>query len=74
MKLSEMKKGQTGIIQYVQGSPKAIQKLQELGVVQGTSIQVLHFAVLGGPLGIKLKNYQLALRRKTASLIEVEVE
>ncbi|MEK7486173.1 MAG: FeoA family protein [Planctomycetota bacterium] len=71
MKLSEMKKGQFGQVQSISGNNPIVQRLYEMGIIPGISIQVLRFAPLGDPMSIRIQNTQLALRKTEASLIEM---
>lgn len=48
-------------------------KLYELGLVPGQEIEVLQDAPFGGPVKIRVGSYCLALRRKEAKGIFVEV-
>ena len=43
-----------------------------MGIVTGTEIKVQKYAPLGDPIEIKVKNFNLSLRKNEASLIAVE--
>ncbi len=47
-------------------------RLLELGLLPGTSIEIIRSAPLGFPLEIKVKGYMLTLRKSEAQCIEVE--
>jgi Fe2+ transport system protein FeoA len=48
-----------------------MQRLMELGIVEGTEIEVIGFAPLGDPMELRLGAARLTLRRRDASGIEV---
>ncbi|WP_413736720.1 ferrous iron transporter A [Sodalis sp. RH21] len=56
------------ILGYGQGiSPVYRQKLLSLGMLPGSSFQVIRVAPLGDPIQIETRRMQLALRRKDLS-------
>ncbi len=44
----------------------------EMGVVPGVSVRVVKSAPFGDPLEIRVRGYNLAMRRSEAQTIEVE--
>lgn len=70
--LDQLKPGQTGIVNKVQGCGPVKRRIIDMGVVAGTIIQVLKYAPLGDPIEIKLKGFNLSLRKNEAALIELE--
>ena len=69
--LSSLRPGQSGQVYKVSGSPAICQRLLEMGVTGGTSIEVIRFAPLGDPMEIKIRGYRLLLRRKEAEHIKI---
>lgn len=47
------------------------QRLREMGLLPGTLIKLIRWAPLGDPLEIKVRGYNLSLRRQQADQIEV---
>ena len=47
--------------------------MQDLGVVKNVVVYMLNTAPLNDPIDVKVKGYNLALRRDEAALIEVEL-
>ena len=43
-----------------------------MGLVAGTTIQVQKYAPLGDPIEVKLKGFNLSLRKSEAALIELQ--
>ena len=71
--LSELDPDERGIIIRVGGSGDIRRRLLDMGVVTGTEVEVERVAPLGDPVQIKIKGYSLALRKKEAEKIQVEV-
>lgn len=53
-------------------SPAYRQKLLSLGMLPGSSFQVMRVAPLGDPVHIETRRVNLVLRKKDLALIEVE--
>lgn len=53
-------------------SPAYRQKLLSLGMLPGSSFQVVRVAPLGDPVHIETRRVNLVLRKKELALIEVE--
>lgn len=70
MKLSEAKVGATVRIDSIDDSPMK-QRLMTMGVIPGTKVEILQSAPLGDPIAVRLRAYNLALRKDDAELIEV---
>ena len=73
--LSSLRAGQRGNIVSVSEADKDLyQKLSSMGAVSGTLVEVLRFAPLGDPVAVRLRGYELALRRDEAARIMVTPE
>jgi len=48
-------------------------RLYALGLYPGVEVNVLHIAPLGDPMQVRVGHTLLSIRRKEASLVEVEV-
>jgi ferrous iron transport protein A len=71
--LSELKPREKGRIVKVGGKGGVYRRILDMGVVSGTQIEVLRVAPLGDPVEVKLKGYNLTLRKAEAANIQVEV-
>jgi ferrous iron transport protein A len=69
--LSELKAGQCGRIDEVLGDDALVQRLMEMGLLEGAEVEVLGFAPLGDPMEVRLRDYRLSLRRTEAARIRV---
>lgn len=73
MHLSDLKRGEKATISGYDTEEVPV-KLYEMGLLPGTSVQVMHIAPFGGPYYISLNNghYRLALRKKEARCITID--
>lgn len=71
MKLSDLKPGESALIQgYAQMAGFQI-RLQELGLTRGTRVSLQRFSPLGDPMEICARGSRLSVRKKDADLIFV---
>ena len=61
--LDQLRAGQRARIEAVTGDGSLVQRLLEMGLLEGEDIEVLGFAPLGDPMEIRLRDYRLSLRR-----------
>jgi ferrous iron transport protein A len=71
-KLSELVAGDRGKVVKVEGDAEAARRLMEMGLMRGTTVEVVRRAPLGDPLEVKVRGFMLTLRRSEAEHIEVE--
>jgi ferrous iron transport protein A len=69
--LSELKPGEKGVVSSVTGSGAVYRRIVDMGVVPGAMIKVLKFAPLGDPIEIKVKGFNLSLRKNEAQMIQL---
>ena len=72
--LSEMSIGQKGLVYGLMGQGEVYHRLLEMGLTQGTAVEVVRFAPLGDPIDIKVRGYHLSVRRQEADVIRVVIE
>jgi ferrous iron transport protein A len=72
MKLTNIPIGQSARVLAVNGNSPITKRLMEMGVVPGVSVRVVKSAPFGDPLEIRVRGYNLAMRRSEAQTIEVE--
>ena len=70
-KLTELRTGDRGIIERVNGEGRFRHRLIEMGFVPGTEILVEKFAPLRDPIEYIVKGYHVSLRREEADKILV---
>ena len=69
--LDRLKAGQRARVDSVQGEDLLVQRLMEMGLLDGEEIEVVGFAPLGDPMEIRLRDYRLSLRRNEAARVRV---
>ena len=70
--LEQLAPGQRGRIVALAGDDVMVQRLMEMGMLEGDDVEVLAVAPLGGPMEVRLGDYRLSLRRSEAARVEVE--
>lgn len=70
--LDQLSPGETGVVTKVKGSGAVKRRIVDMGLVAGTAVRVQKFAPLGDPMEIKVKNFNLSLRKTEAALIEIQ--
>jgi ferrous iron transport protein A len=71
-KLSDLSPGDRGRVTKMGGDADALRRLMEMGLMRGTTVEVVRRAPLGDPLEVKVRGFMLTLRRSEAEHIEVE--
>jgi ferrous iron transport protein A len=71
MTLDQAKPGQTFRVEILDGRPELLQRLTELGLLEGEEIVVLSVAPLGDPLEIQVGYSRLSLRKSEAAGIHI---
>lgn len=69
--LNELRPGERGAVTKLNGSGALRRRLVDMGIVPGTVVCVHKLAPLGDPIEIKVKQFNLSLRKQEAALIEV---
>jgi len=69
--LTSLKIGGEATVTEIKLRPDQRGRLLEMGLLVGTSIQLVRFAPLGDPVEIKVRGYHLTLRRHDAEQIFV---
>ena len=72
MKLSELKVGESGIIESVGGEGIHRQHFLDMGVIPGAAITLKKLAPMGDPMEFTIYGYELTLRVDDASKIEIK--
>ena len=72
MVLSEMKKGQSGLIKNIGGNSMLRRRILEMGLTKGTEIYVEKYAPLKDPIELVVKGYHVSLRVEEAAHISVD--
>ena len=71
-RLDELPAGSRARIASIAGDAALVQRLMELGVLEGEEVEVVGFAPLGDPMEVRLADTRLSLRRHEAAGIAVD--
>jgi len=71
--LDQLLRGQRARVTRLEGSDAIVQRLFEMGLLEGEELEVIGFAPLGDPIEIRLRDYRLSLRRSEAARVEVSL-
>jgi ferrous iron transport protein A len=69
--LDQLARGRRARLGNIHGNGPLVQRLYEMGLLEGEEVEVVSFAPLGDPMEIRLRDYRLSLRRSEARLIEI---
>ena len=69
--LSALHVGQKAVVVDIKLPPEDRGRLQELGLVAGTPLELVRFALLDDPMEIRVRGYNLTLRRHEAEQVYV---
>ena len=70
--LKDAKIGQTVIVKKLHGEGPIKRRIMDMGITKNVTIFVRKAAPLGDPIEIKVRGYELSLRKADAQMIEVE--
>ncbi len=69
--LTSVNVGAKATVAEIKVSPGSRARLMEMGLLVGTPVELVRFAPLGDPVEIKVRGYNLTLRRHEAEQILV---
>lgn len=73
MTLNDLKIGQSAIITEVGGSGALRNRLIDMGLIPRTRLTLRKVAPMGDPIEIRIRGYELTLRREDAANISVRL-
>lgn len=56
----------------VHGAGAVKRRMMDMGLTKGTEVYLRKFAPLGDPMEVRVRGYELSVRKADAALIEVE--
>ena len=75
MTLNDLKIGDSAVISAVSGEGSLRNRLLDMGLIPHTKVTLQKVAPMGDPMEIRVRGYELTLRREDAKLIGIgEVE
>ncbi len=72
MTMNDLKIGQSGTIAQVGGEGALRLRFLDMGLIPGTVVQLQKVAPMGDPIQIRVRGYELTLRREDASRITLK--
>lgn len=72
MTLDQCSVGHTARIAAVRGTGALRCRLLDMGLIPGTAVSVIKVAPMGDPIEIRLRGYELTLRKEDAAQIDIE--
>ena len=72
VRLSDLKPDDKCRVLKVDASGSIKRRIQDMGIVKGTVIEIERVAPFGDPVEVKLRQYHLSLRKDEAKTIMVE--
>ena len=70
--LTALPVGAAATVAEIKVPPEHRSRLLEMGLLVGTTVELVRFAPLGDPVEIKVRGYHLTLRKHEADLIFVQ--
>lgn len=70
--LKDIKVGDSTTVLKLNGQGAVRRRIMDMGITKGVKIDVCKVAPFGDPVEIKVRGYQLSLRKADAEMIEVE--
>jgi ferrous iron transport protein A len=71
--LTSVAVGTTATVVEIKLPPASRPRLMEMGLLVGTQVELVRFAPLGDPVEIKVRGYNLMLRKHEAEQILVKI-
>ena len=72
MTLNDMKICQSAVVTAVGGEGALRRRLLDMGITPRTALMVRKMAPLGDPIEIRIRGYELTLRKADCAMVEVE--
>ncbi len=70
--LRDIKVGESATVVKVYGEGAIRRRIMDMGITKGVTIYVRKVAPLGDPIEVKVRGYELSLRKEDAAQIEVK--
>ncbi|GHV05228.1 iron transporter FeoA [Clostridia bacterium] len=70
--LKDIPVGGDAVVVRLHGSGALKRRIMDMGVTRGVNVRISKAAPLGDPVEVRLRGYELGLRRADCELIEVE--
>lgn len=68
--LRDIKIGESATVARVHGAGAIKRRIMDMGITKGCEVRVIKVAPLGDPIEIRVRGYQLSLRKSDGDIIE----
>jgi ferrous iron transport protein A len=72
--LRDVRSGETVSVARLHGEGSTKRRIMDMGITKGAEVFVRKVAPLGDPVEVKVRGYELSIRKEDAELIEVGAE
>ncbi|GAA2936009.1 FeoA family protein [Enterococcus raffinosus] len=72
--LDQLNAGEQGIVVNVHGTGAVKRRLMDMGLTKGTQVKVVKLAPLGDPIELRVRGYELSLRKSESEMVVVSKE
>ena len=70
--LDQVPVGDTVVVKKIYGEGRTRRRIMDMGLTRSISVLVRRVAPLGDPIELKVRGYELSIRKTEAAAIEVE--
>ncbi|MBO0453143.1 MULTISPECIES: FeoA family protein [Enterococcus] len=72
--LDQLSVGEQGVVVNVHGAGAVKRRLMDMGLTKGTQVKVVKLAPLGDPIELRVRGYELSLRKNESEMVVVSKE
>lgn len=72
--LNQLSAGEQGVVVNVHGTGAVKRRLMDMGLTKGTQVKVVKLAPLGDPIELRVRGYELSLRKNESEMVVVSKE
>jgi ferrous iron transport protein A len=73
MTLDQLNRNQVAIIRRVEGQGAIRRRLMDMGLIRGSSIEMVKAAPMGDPIEYLVRGYHLSLRKSEAEMVHIDL-
>ncbi len=70
--VKDLKIGESAKVLKLYGEGALKRRIMDMGITKGTAVTLRKVAPLGDPLELRVRGYELSIRKSDAELIEIE--
>lgn len=70
--LRDVPVGGKAVVKKLKGQGPTKRRIMDMGITKGVSVDVIKVAPLGDPIEVKVRGYQLSIRKADAEAIVIE--